>query len=73
MTVETIGLGRILRLPEVKRETGLSRATIYRKIKAGDFPAPVELSRNSVGWYESEIAAWKANRPRRSVKPWSSA
>jgi prophage regulatory protein len=53
---------RILRLPEVRdRCGGLHRATIYRKIGAGSFPAPVKLGQRSVGWYEADINAWVAD------------
>lgn len=51
----------LVRLPEVKRRTGLHRATIYRKITAGTFPTQVALSVNCVGWYESDINAWVAD------------
>jgi prophage regulatory protein len=33
----------ILRLPDVKRSTGLSRSTIYLRITQGAFPKPVSL------------------------------
>jgi prophage regulatory protein len=48
-----------LRLPKVKARTGLSAATIYRRIAAGTFPSPVPLgSPHIVGWLESEIEDW---------------
>jgi prophage regulatory protein len=50
----------LVRLPEVIRQTGLSRTTIYRKAKAGTFPAPEQMSDNAVGWWASDLAAWKA-------------
>ena len=34
-------MDRILRIPEVVRITGLSKTTIWRRVKSGDFPAPV--------------------------------
>ncbi len=43
-----------------------SRIQIYRDVKAGKFPAPIELGPNSVGWYEDEIDDWLASRPRRT-------
>lgn len=55
---------KILRYAEVLRRTGLSRTTIWRKIRAGDFPAPIQLGPNSVGWLDEEIDTWVANRPR---------
>jgi prophage regulatory protein len=55
---------RILRLPEVKARTGLSRSSIYAYIKEGKFPQHISLGERSVGWYESEIDAWVASRHR---------
>lgn len=52
---------RILRLPEVKVRTGLSRSSIYGKIKVGRFPEQKKLGAKMVGWYESQIAEWVAN------------
>nr|WP_089221146.1 AlpA family phage regulatory protein [Sphingomonas laterariae] len=52
---------RLVRLPEVRERTGLSTATIYRKVASGDFPNRVQISTNVVGWYESQIDAWIAN------------
>jgi prophage regulatory protein len=53
---------RILRSAEVKRRVGLSLATIYRRMRGGEFPASVSLGGNIVGWRESEITAWIAAR-----------
>jgi len=33
----------LIRIGEVKRLTGLSTATLYRKISAKEFPRPVEV------------------------------
>lgn len=51
--------GRLLKMDDVRRETSLHRATIYRQIQAGTFPRPVRISANRVGWWESDIEAWK--------------
>ena len=48
----------ILRLPEVIRQTGQSRSTIYRGVANGTFPAPVALGPRAVGWRESDVLAW---------------
>ncbi|WP_420852567.1 AlpA family phage regulatory protein [Paraburkholderia terrae] len=48
----------IMRRPEVENETGLSRSTIYQRIKAGTFPAPVQLGARSVGWRIADIEAF---------------
>lgn len=53
---------RILRMPAVRQRTGLSAATIYRRIAAGDFPRAVSLGGTSVGWRNSDINGWIASR-----------
>jgi prophage regulatory protein len=55
---------RFMRLPEVKADTGLCRASIYREIALGRFPRPVNLSSQSVGWVSTEVELWKASRLR---------
>jgi len=49
---------RIMRLPEVKLVTGLSRSTIYFRIALGAFPKQVSLGGRAVGWLENEIQEW---------------
>lgn len=49
---------RILRLPDVKQITGISRSLIYLKISQGTFPSPISLGERSVGWIEDEIIKW---------------
>ena len=48
----------ILRLPEVKARTGLSRSTIYARVAEGAFPTPVSLGGRAVGWVASEVEDW---------------
>lgn len=55
---------RILRLPEVRTVSGLSRSSIYLRISEGLFPRPLLLGRRMVGWPEAEIAAINAARIR---------
>lgn len=55
---------RILRLPDVKSRTGLSRSSIYLKLASGSFPRPVSLGARSIGFVESEIDDWIAERIR---------
>ena len=49
---------RILRLPDVKTLTGLSRSTIYLRIAEGNFPQQINLGGRAVGWLDSEIFDW---------------
>ena len=51
----------ILRLPEVKQRTGLSRSSIYNAIKAGSFPSAVLLGVRAMGWKSNEIDSWIEN------------
>jgi prophage regulatory protein len=52
----------IYRLNFVTERVGLSKATVYKMIKAGLFPAPKQLGLRSVGWLESDITAWIESR-----------
>lgn len=52
----------ILRRKEVQARTGLARSTIYLYIKEGLFPKPVALGPRAVGWIESEVSDWIAER-----------
>jgi len=58
----------ILRLPEVKKSTGLSRSTIYLRVSQGAFPKPVSLGGRAVGWLEAEIQQWLERRIEASRK-----
>ena len=54
----------VIKIAEVSYQTGLSRATIYREINAGNFPKQLQLSPQRVGWLQWEIDAWKSARRR---------
>ena len=54
---------RMLRASEVTTATGLSRPTLWRRAKAGEFPAPRQLGGGLVGWLESEVNEWLQTRP----------
>ena len=49
---------RVIRLPDVIKQTGLSRSTIYDYIKTGMFPKQIKLGIRAVGWYEDDIEKW---------------
>ena len=48
----------ILRLPQIKARTGLSRSTIYLRISEDRFPKPISLGGRAVGWIEAEVNDW---------------
>jgi Predicted transcriptional regulator len=52
---------RILRLNAVLDRTGLSRATLYRKIQAGTFPRQIRIAVRCAGWRESAVIEWMRN------------
>lgn len=52
-------IDRILRIRAVLDHTGLSRATLYRKVKDGSFPAQVKIADRCCGWRESAIVEWQ--------------
>jgi len=52
----------ILRLPDIKASTGLSRSTIYLRIAQGLYTKPVSLGGRAVGWPAIEVAALNAAR-----------
>ena len=60
---------RLLRFPEVRARTGISRSTVWRRERAGDFPRHVRVSPNVVAWVESDIDAWIAARQTTGEKP----
>ena len=53
---------RLIRIGEVKRLTGVSTATLYRKISAKEFPRPVRLGVVARAWPLSEVQDWIAGR-----------
>ena len=61
----------ILRRKQLEARTGLSRSTIYAKMRENPkrphdfdptFPKPISMGAKAVGWIESEVEAWLAAR-----------
>jgi prophage regulatory protein len=50
--------GQLYRLPAVSAKTGLSKSEIYRRIKVGTFPAPVELGLRARAWRDEDLQTW---------------
>ena len=53
---------KLLRLPEVKATTGLSKSTIYARILEGTFPKQIPLGPRLVVWVEADIQEWIAEQ-----------
>jgi len=49
---------RLLRLPQVKSITGLSKSSIYARISEETFPKQIPLGPRLVVWVESDIQKW---------------
>ena len=49
---------KLMRLPEVKMTTGLSKSSIYARIAGGTFPKQISLGPRLVVWVESDIHNW---------------
>lgn len=48
----------LIRLPEVQRRTGYSKAWLYRLMQSDRFPKSVKIGSRSIAFVESEIDAW---------------
>ena len=59
-----MAIRNILRLPAVEKATGNKKSQIYALMAKGEFPRPVKLSEQSVGWFEDEIEAWQKKLDR---------
>jgi prophage regulatory protein len=53
---------KFLRFDTVRDRTGLSRSTIWRLERRGEFPRHRRISMNAVGWVEDEIDEWMLAR-----------
>ncbi|MNJ68430.1 Prophage CP4-57 regulatory protein (AlpA) [compost metagenome] len=54
-------IDRFLRIEEVVHIIGISRNTVYRRIKEGTFPKQVRIGPNSVAWRQSDISVWMSS------------
>jgi prophage regulatory protein len=65
VTPNTPSARRVSRLPQVMARVGYKdRVTIWRKVQCGEFPAPIQLGPNAIGWFDDEVDAWLESRPR---------
>ena len=58
----------LIRLPEVQRRTGYSKAWIYRLISQDRFPSAVKIGSRAIAFVESEVDEWIASAIERSRK-----
>ena len=56
---------QILRLKDVVELVGLSKTTIWRRMRAGEFPPALRLGgpqTRAVGWKMTDVEAWLEQR-----------
>jgi len=53
---------RLLPPPVVTERTSLSRTTLWRLVRRGEFPKPVQVSPGRVAWSEASVNAWIAEK-----------
>jgi prophage regulatory protein len=53
---------KILRLPDVKIITQLSRSSIYAMAAKNIFPKPIRIGIRAVGWLEGDVQEWISAR-----------
>ena len=49
---------KLLRYEDLVRETGLSRTTIWRYWKSGNFPSPIKVGNGTPLWRECDLIDW---------------
>lgn len=54
----TITSGAFLRQPQVLQLVPISPATLWRRVKAGEFPAPVKLGPRITAWEADAVRQW---------------
>ena len=49
---------KIYRIRQVCDVTGLKPSTIYKLVRAGTFPKPIQLTARSTGWPSAHVRDW---------------
>ena len=60
---QEIHVEKLLSEKELVEQIGLSRITLWRKVRAQEFPPPRNISVGRKAWLESEVADWISARP----------
>ena len=56
---------RLLTFTQVMELTAVGRSQIYRKIKTGEFPAPVRVGVKSIRFRDEDVQDWIDGLPTR--------
>ena len=57
---------QVLRLPEVRKVTGLCRSMTYQLEAEHRFPRRIKIGARAVGWVEGEVQEWIVQRIEQS-------
>ena len=52
----------LLRRCEVETRFGVSKAWLYREMKAGRFPHPIRIGAQAVRWRVADLKRWEESR-----------
>lgn len=52
-----------------KDRLGISKSSFYGLVKSGEFPKPVRITKQRVGWRESIVDEWVRNRTTVDAEP----
>jgi prophage regulatory protein len=55
-------LPKLLTLRQLRSDLTLSRTTVWRGVKAGTFPKPIQLTPTRIAWKATSILEWLAAR-----------
>ena len=54
---------QLLTRDEVQQLYRLSKSTLYRMMRSGEFPLPIRIGQRAVRWHAAELNAWLSGRP----------
>ncbi len=69
MSLEHSPSRRLVRAKEVMASMKWSRTTLWRRVRAGQFPAPVLTGPTAVAWFDDEVRTAQENLSRVSYAP----
>ena len=64
LKIRKISFDGLMLWEDVQQVVGLSRPTVWRLERTGQFPARVQTSPGRICWHGNEIKAWIDSRPR---------
>jgi len=54
--------GRLISWTELRQLVPLSRTTVWRRVRDGSFPAPLQISPGRVAWSLISVTTWMASQ-----------